>query len=610
MRFAKEFPDELRLQILASDVVGRRVSLKQKGKEHSGLCPFHNEKTPSFTVNDQKGFYHCFGCGAHGDIIKFVMETQGLGFKEAVISLANDYAISIPFIKEERSNQEEQREKEVDRAYLLAQKASEFFQHNLFSYDGVEALNYLTKKRGLSKDNIKYFGLGFAQDSFESLANFLTGEGFSEKELLESGIIGRNKSGNLYDKFRNRIIFPILNKRGSVIAFGGRALGDAMPKYLNSSETNLFKKGHTVYNYSKARKAIYEQKFVCLVEGYMDVISLSVNNIENVVAPLGTAITADQLKELFRITEDVVICLDGDNAGVNAMRRAIDISLPIINAKHHVRFAFLPAKMDPDDFVKSFGANALRDLLVNAKNLSEILFDYEAKDLGLDDVVGNVAPEKKLKLENRLMQKVNLIIDADSKRHFSQYYKERLFYIGRKMQQKNRKNNPLDKSQNKHIYRSHNSDNYAKNIISMLVLYPSLANYHDEDFNIRHLDFENEELSNLKESVLDFIDHNENYDVHEAIKHLEKFEAQHHFKDKIFIDNKVICDLDNAQLRFRVLVLKYYHEQVSTQYKEALNDMENIHTDEASIKGGRQKEIFNHKTSLERKILQLESDMV
>jgi DNA primase len=607
MRFAKEFPDDLRLQIPTSDVISKKVILKKRGSEYSGLCPFHNEKTPSFTVNDQKGFFHCFGCGAHGDIIGFVMQQDGLDFKDAVIKLANDYNITIPFIKTEKGKETENK---TTRQYLLLETACQFFQDNLFQYQGKLALDYLNK-RGLDKDNIKKFRLGFAIESFDNLITHLKKHGFNEAELTESGIIGKNQKGNLYDKFRGRIIFPISNKMNKIIAFGGRSMGDNQPKYLNSSETSIFKKGRNLYNYSNARKSIYENKFACLVEGYMDVIALDISGIGNIIAPLGTAITNDQIKELFKITEDIVVCLDGDTAGINAMRRVIDIALPIINPNNLVRFTFLPAKTDPDDFIKSYGKIAMQDLLNNASNLSEVLFNYEAKDLGITNLDSKITPEKKAQLEARLIQKTNLITDPNSKKHFLQYYKNRLFEIGRNKSVK--PHNFIKNSSNLNNFSAHNpnyDEIYVINIIKLLVQYPKLIDYQDNYYNMRQLHFNNEELSNLKELIIDFIDNEVNYESKDIITYLDNLPLYQNLKNKISFNNKITYELSGAETRLRILILKYHHHQVSQQYSEILNEIDQVETSEFSIKNGKQKELFDHKTALERKILQLESDIV
>ena len=322
MHFPKDFPDKLRSTILVSEVVGKKVKLKLRGKEFQGLCPFHNEKSPSFTVNDQKGFFHCFGCQAHGDVISFVMQNEGMEYPEAIEKLANDFSIPIPQVQVNYVQ-----ENQIDQDYLILEKINVFFETKLVSEIGRQALSYL-QKRGISKVIIKKFRLGFAPNSYDELINFLKSEGFGESQIIASGIIGKNEKNQLYSKFRNRVIFPILDKKNRVIAFGGRCLGDELPKYLNSAETNFFKKSQTLYNYSYARKAIFDKSYAVVLEGYMDVISLFANGLENIVAGLGTALGEDHLKELFYITDKIIICLDGDSAGIRAAKRVSEIALP------------------------------------------------------------------------------------------------------------------------------------------------------------------------------------------------------------------------------------------------------------------------------------------
>lgn len=603
MQFAKDFPDELRLQILASEVVGKKVALKKKGKEFGGLCPFHNEKTPSFTVNDQKGFYHCFGCQAHGDIITFVRNTQGLDFKEAVIKLANDFNIPIPIIKKENQAIEDERQQQITRDYLILEKTMQFFHKNLFDYQGQNALNYL-QKRGLDINNIKRFHLGFAPDSYDSLHSHLSNNGFSKTEILNSGIIGENQNKKLFDKFRNRVIFPIFNKHNKVIAFGGRILGEGQPKYLNSAETNLFKKGFNLYNLNFARKPIFEEKFAIIVEGYMDVLALDINGIHNIVAPLGTAITSEQIQELFKITDNIVICLDGDNAGIKAMQRVIDIALPLIKANKNLRFAFLPAGLDPDDFVKQNGKIACQNLFQNAKNLSQTLFEFEAKNLGIVEFNSHIAPEKKAALEEKLLQKTNLIHDSNSKKHFIQYYRNLLFEIGKNRSKARQINNNTNITP---IAKTNHEFSYGESILSLVISDPKLIDYQDDYFKIRSLDFEDETLANIKESIIDFIDKNKDYNSQDLLDHLINLSLiAQTLKNKIFLNQK---SSSNNEIKLRILVLRYYHSQVSKQYLEFLAKIDNFDTDHSTIKEGTGKKLFGYKTDLERKILELESNL-
>ncbi|MFT7086715.1 MAG: DNA primase [Rickettsiales bacterium] len=605
MQFSKSFPDDLRSQISVSDVVGKRVELKRKGKEHSGLCPFHIEKSPSFTVNDQKGFYHCFGCGVHGDIIGFTMQIEGLGFKETIAKLANDYGIQIPIVS--NSSQEEEEQQRLNRDYLLLENICQFFENHLLSNSGSEALQYLYS-RGLNNSNIKKFRLGFAPLDANLLLDHLKSKSFSNSELLASGIIGQNSNGNLYNKFRNRVIFPITNLKGIIIAFGGRILGEGQPKYLNSSETNLFKKGHNLYNFSGARKSIYDQKFAVVVEGYMDAISLSINGVENVVAPLGTALTLDQIQILWRSTDDIVVCLDGDSAGLKAMRRTIDVVLPSVNPKHLIRFALLPDKIDPDDFIRKNGKAVMQNFLQNASNLSKVLFDFEAKDLDLNhNLEGLVSPEKKAMLEDKLFKKVNLISDASSKKHFSQYYRNLLYELGKNKKFQSKK--ITSKTSINHNFDLDSQDIYSIYIISYIVTFPELKDYQDEFCVLRNLEFKNQELSNIKEHLINFLDRNQETNFVEIKSELEIFIQSEEIKRQIFSNKFANDNLEKIRYNLQISLLRYLCEEVSLQYRETLSINDEIKTDEISfqpvLKDGKQKELFNYKTYLEKKILDL-----
>ncbi len=605
MQFSKSFPDEIKSQITASDVVGKLVALDSKGK---GLCPFHPEKTPSFSVNDQKGFYYCFGCGAHGDIINFTMEKEGLAFKDAVVKLANDYSIQIPIIANEEKAEENDREfqKKIERDYLLLETICQFFENNLFSSSGFNALNYLYQ-RGLANSHIKKFRLGFALDNYEILLKHLKAKGFHDSELLNSGVIAKSSNGNLYDKFRSRVIFPITNSKGKIIAFGGRILGEGQPKYLNSSETELFKKGHNLYNFSFSRKAIYEQKYVVIVEGYMDAISLSINGIENVVAPLGTSLTLDQLRILFKNTDDIVVCLDGDIAGIKAMRRVIDLALPIINPKNLIRFAILPNKVDPDDFVRQNGLIITKKFLENAENLSKVLFDFEAQDLHLDfRSEALVSPEKKAQLEAKLFHKINLISDTNSKKYFLQYYKNLLFEIGKNKKFQNKifttksvaySNFELDKQ-----------DIYSLAIIAAIINFPVLKDYQDEFCVLKNLEFKNQELSDIKEHLINFIEQNNSANFIEIKANLEKIIFNDELKNKIFSTKFSSKNLEYVRHKLEIFVAQYFYEDVSNQYRQTMASTDDIETDEKVLKAGKHKELFDYKTILEKKILRLESD--
>ncbi|MCY4393603.1 MAG: DNA primase, partial [Rhodospirillaceae bacterium] len=333
MTITPQFLDELRGRVPVSDVVGKRVKLAKKGREFTGLCPFHSEKTPSFTVNDDKAFYHCFGCGAHGDVIRFVTETEGLTFPEAVGKLAGMAGLTVP----QATPQERRRAERAKSLQDACEAGLHFFRRRLDGPDGAAALAYL-RRRGVKPETIDAFRLGWAPDGRSALKKALTGEGYSENMLIEAGLLIKPEDGGeSYDRFRGRVIFPIADRRGRVIAFGGRALGDAQPKYLNSPETPLFSKGQLLYGLDKARQAVRDGPDgpdgkggadVIVTEGYTDVIALHQAGFGGAVAPLGTALTESQIEELWRLTPEPVLCFDGDEAGRRAAGRALDRLLP------------------------------------------------------------------------------------------------------------------------------------------------------------------------------------------------------------------------------------------------------------------------------------------
>lgn len=592
MHFPKDFPEKLRSSILTSEVVGKKVKLKVRGHEFQGLCPFHNEKSPSFTVNDLKGFYHCFGCAEHGDVISFVMKIDGLDYKDAVAKLADDFGIPIPKVIFN-----EAKENALERDYLILEKTCQFFEKNLHGENGYEARAYL-KKRNLNSASAKKFRLGFALNSYEALGDFLKAEGFSELEISKTGVVGQNDRKKLYDKFRNRVIFPITDKKNRVIAFGGRAIGDEMPKYLNSSETEFFKKNQTLYNFFFARKAIFSKGFAVVVEGYMDAIALATNGIENVVAGLGTALGTEHLKDLFYATDKIVICLDGDDAGIRAAKRASEIVLPLINAKKNVGFAILPNRMDPDDFVKEFGARELEKVFENATPLSESLFDFALSELVIDKNK-KISSETKAKLEDNLTAKIEAIKDPSTKKYFAFFFKDLLFSLGR-----NQKTDVYKAIKSKAQFGG-TSDECALSIIAFIVKFPELAQFRDDDFDVRELHFSNENLAHLKELVIEAIENNEE-------NSLSALENSDFSKDISRIKNILARlgapDLDSVLIKFRILLLKDLLLQVELQYRDSLGKIDEIETHQTAITNPKIREIFDYKKSLEQRILALERE--
>lgn len=369
------FIDDLLARIDILDVVEPRVKLRKTGKNYSGLCPFHQEKSPSFTVQPEKQFYYCFGCGAGGNALGFVMNFENLDFPEAVEVLAKGIGVEVP---REESGTGKQNNSRYDALLKLLQDANTFYQHQLRQHPQKQrAIDYL-KKRGLSGEIARDFGLGYAPPGWDHLVKALGTTPEQKQKLLEAGMLIENPSNQrnpLYDRFRDRIMYPIRDSRGRVIGFGGRVLGDEKPKYLNSPETPVFRKGEELYGLYEARKKLRSPQRFMIVEGYMDVIALAQNGIHYSVATLGTATSASHLRVLFKLVPEVVFCFDGDNAGREAAWRALQQALPLMEDGRSARFLFLPEGQDPDTQVRSIGAAAFEASLSQATRLGDFFFE-------------------------------------------------------------------------------------------------------------------------------------------------------------------------------------------------------------------------------------------
>ncbi len=583
MNFSKDFPEKLKSSILISEVIGKKVKLKKHGKEFSGLCPFHNEKSPSFTVNDQKGFYHCFGCHAHGDIISFTIDSEALVFKDAVIKLANDFGIEIPYVKN-LDNIIDYKSQD----FTITEEINKFFEKNLYLPSNQNARTYL-KNRGFNSVIAKKFHIGYAINSYEALIKHLQNLGFDNSHIENCGVVGKSDNGKLYDKLRNRITFAITDKKNRIIGFGGRSLGSDMPKYLNSAETELFKKNQTLYNFANAKKAIYDNGFAIIVEGYIDVISLAVNGFENVVAGLGTAISSNHIQQLFLITDKIIMCLDGDQAGINAAKRALEIALPFINSKKNMSFAFLPNQMDPDDFIKKSGNLEFKKILQDAIPLSQAMFDFANADLGLTNK--KLSAEDKARLEFELQHKINLITDNSVKKYFNLFVKESLFRLNSR---NSSENNSIKFSKINNINAKHNPNIYPLSIIAYLIKDPTLVNYSDKEFDVREMAFEHQEITDLKEFVISLIDEN----CENIVEKLDKSDFRaYNLQIKNILDKRLI-NKNNIKQKFRILLLEDLLIKLEKQSKESLN-IENLHN----------LEIINYKESIKTMINNLKNDI-
>ncbi len=375
----QHFIDDLIARADIIEVLGKRIQLKKAGREFKANCPFHDEKTPSFTVSPAKGFYHCFGCGAHGTALGFLMEYDHMSFVEAVESLAGSMGIEVPRDESQRPAHR------YDELFELLTKVERYYQANLRNNDAAKA--YL-KARGIDGATAKRFGIGYAAAGWSTVLDKFGKSNEMIERLLAVGLVIRKDNASHYDRFRDRIIFPIRDARGRCIGFGGRVIGDQEPKYLNSPETVLFHKGRELYGLYEARQAIRNIEMLVVVEGYMDVIGLARHGIEFAVATLGTATTDDHLTRLFRLTEEVIFCFDGDSAGRAAAWRALETTLPQIREGRQIRFVFLPENQDPDSFVRDNGAKAFEGALAEGVPLSDFLVQELALKVDMDSVDG------------------------------------------------------------------------------------------------------------------------------------------------------------------------------------------------------------------------------
>ena len=382
-RIPQNFIDDLLSRVNIVDVVDSRIRLKKAGKNHHACCPFHNEKTPSFTVASDKQFYYCFGCGAKGNAIGFVMEYDHIDFPEAVELLAGTVGLEVP--KEETSPFQQKQQQERATHYDLMNSASEFYQQQLrFHADKDAPVNYL-KKRGLSGKAAKFFGIGFAPPGWDNLKNTLATDDDKLKALIDTGMLISKDDGKCYDRFRNRVVFPIRDVRGRTIAFGARTLGDDKPKYLNSPETSIFNKGHELYGLYECRQIRQPLKRFVVVEGYMDVVALHEFGIHYAVATLGTATSTTHLQKLFKIAPEIVFCFDGDAAGRKAAKRGLELVLPVLEDGQQIRFMFLPEGEDPDTVVRKEGKAGFEQRLQYAQGISEFLLQTIKQDIDDSD---------------------------------------------------------------------------------------------------------------------------------------------------------------------------------------------------------------------------------
>ena len=404
------FTDELRARLSVVDVVGRVVPLTRKGQNYWGCCPFHNEKTPSFSVNEEKGFYHCFGCGEHGDIISFTMKHNNMDFRAAITELANMAGLKMPDYKPRDPNVV----RREDALFDMCERAAQTYAEKLFTPGAAHALDYV-RRRGFSDDMIKKYRIGYAPKN-----NIIANKFAESKFLIPSGLCRRGDYG-MYDFFRDKLMFPIFNAHGKIVAFSGRSLDGSEPKYINTTDTDIFHKRQTVFGLNFARDAIHRANRSIVVEGQIDAIKMQVNGFAETVAPLGTALTEDHIALLCKSNRNITFCFDGDAAGQKAAARACNIVLPFIRDTSDVRFAFVSGGKDPDEILKTSGADAMRKIIDDAVGLTDFLWELANKNYIVSTPGGRAQAEKFLDGQ------IEKIADPELRKQYKQEYDKRKF---------------------------------------------------------------------------------------------------------------------------------------------------------------------------------------
>ena len=544
MKFSKSLLDEIKSKIEISDIVGKRVILQKRGKEFIGLSPFQNEKTPSFTVNNEKQFYHCFSSNKHGDIFTFLVEVEGLSFPQAVEQLAEQAGVEIRTLTKDE-------EKKIDgrkKLNSIMEIANDFFMNNLLRDN--RALNYLNN-RGINKDIILEYKIGYAKDSFSSLNDYLKAKGISNENILLAGLIikSEKKKDSFYDRYRDRIIFPITNIYGKIVGFGGRVINeDNKPKYMNSPETEIFHKGSLLYNYSNIKSPIKKIENLVVVEGYMDAISLCSKGFKNVVAPLGTAMTEKQLNLIWGLVDSPIICFDGDKAGKNAAARVIELAIPHLKPGKNIRFINLNDDLDPDDYVSKNGIKSFFSLTKNSTPLNQQIWKNFLNSADIS------TPEGKANLEKELRSILRQISDKDIRKHYGLYFKEsmdKVFYNFEKQPiyyDKKNKFNSFDKFKIKDSKVGSGEkipSGLETLLISGILIYPEIIEDNIENFEsclINH-----KLLNQIRDEIINFLSRVNSYDL-EEIKNFISREYGETLKKELKFSKKYWSNYKNSTI--------------------------------------------------------------
>ncbi len=551
----QDFIDDLVQRIDIIEVISNRIEIKKAGREYKGLCPFHTEKTPSFTVSQEKGFYHCFGCGAHGTALGFLMDYGNQTFIEAIEELSKIAGVEIPKTKQDRAKNKKNKSLQELTAEIMGQ-----FIQNLSQSE--KAIAYL-KNRNIDGKTAKKFSIGFANDSWDDILKKFGTSDTRVKKLLDCGLIIKKDDSGYYDRFRNRIMFPIRDNKGNVLGFGGRIIDDGEPKYLNSPETQLFKKGQLLYGMFESKEALRSSSEAIIVEGYTDVIALSMNGFGNALATLGTATTDTHIKNVFRFANKITFCFDGDRAGKDAAWKACEICLPNLTAKKEVGFLILPDNQDPDQIIASSGPQLLKKLLDDALPLSDFLIQTIKKEFAVNTINGRaMAAEKSMSLVNKIPGGIykDLMIEkiaSELKMKVSQLKNIR---TQARMGNIQRKSSPLKEKD----YRRRPS--LIRQAIKILIHYPDLA----KNINLeKTFHFIDDKGIKVFDEILNFIQSRES---------IKSATISEHFQDKNIrvqlkkmIAEPLLISEQEATNELNEIVTRLYEKNQNAEFKALVN---------------------------------------
>ncbi|MBT6074552.1 MAG: DNA primase [Gammaproteobacteria bacterium] len=556
-RIPQDFIDELVQRVDIGEIIGNRIDIKKAGKEYKANCPFHGEKTPSFTVSPEKGFYHCFGCGAHGTALGFLMEYERLTFIEAIEELAKVVGIDVPKTKEDKI-----KNKRNNSLKELLSEVSIHFTSNLSQ--SKEAINYL-KNRGIDGKNAKNFSLGFSNNSWSEILDKFGSSEKNKQRLLDAGLIIKKDDGGFYDRFRNRIMFPIKDNRGDVLGFGGRIIGNDDPKYLNSPETTLFKKGELLYALFESKEAINKTKSVIIVEGYTDVIALHKYGFNNALATLGTATTEFHIRKMFRTIDEITFCFDGDKAGYKAALKAMELSLPIIKTNKEVNFLILEKGQDPDEMMENNGPDAFKTALSNAYSLDQFLIEVMRDKYNIETVKGKAnAIEDGMSLLSKVKEGIykDLLIESFSTEFKLNENQIKRFYEDKNQKRSAGKRFSKNRQNNKKVELR---PSLIKQAISILLHYPNLLNNITIEDRLNHI---NEKGIDILKKIITLTQGKDSIRLATILEHFQDKKIRQHLQN-LSLETLIVRESE-IQNEFQDILNRLYILNNKTEMKVLL----------------------------------------